>query len=72
MTKKLSNFFLLIGLLLFIVFLAAPTQSELFRNFCFGSVVLFLLALGLRQFGREEKPPSGRFRLIRKLFGKND
>lgn len=69
MTRKLGNFFLIVGLLLLVVFLAAPTKSSFYFNFCFGGMALLVLALALRQISKEEQPKSERFSLLRKLLG---
>ena len=71
MSKKLGNFLLIIGLILLIIFLSAPTKNGSSLSFCFGGVVLLVFAFGLRQMGQEEKPKSDRFKLLRKIFGKD-
>jgi hypothetical protein len=73
MIRKIGRFFLLLGLLLLIVFLASPSKDAFMTRFCLGGSALILIGVFLTRISKPESPQSKRFRLLRKLLpGDND
>ncbi len=60
------------GVLLLIVFFAAPTKNVFYFRFFFAGLVLLALGFVAYQLTKEEKSPSVRFSLLRKLLQKNE
>lgn len=72
MLRKLGKFLFLSGVLLLIVFFAAPKKDAFYFRFFFVGIVLLAIGIVLYRLAKKEKSDSNRFRLLRKLFGKDE
>lgn len=61
----------MLGVLLLIVFFAAPKKDAFYFKFFFIGIVLIAIGFVVYQLTKEEKSQSARFSLIRKLFNKD-
>jgi cell division protein FtsW (lipid II flippase) len=68
MSKRVGNFFLLLGTLLLVVFFASPTKSAFYFRFCFGGVFFMFVGIFFHSIARDKRPQSKRFRLLREMF----
>ncbi len=63
---RVGTFFLVIGVGIFILFIASEYANEANFDYLFWSVLLVTIGIMLRR-RRPPRPPSGRFSYVRKL-----
>ena len=72
MSGRIGTFFLFVGLVLLALFFASDLANAPRFNLFFLGLTAVVAGILLRRRGRTPPEPSGRFRLVRGIFKKQD
>ena len=65
--SRIGTFFLLLGLLVLVIFIASDVGKETYFGFFFIAALLFIVGVIFKRMSAEPAPPSKRFEGIRKI-----
>ena len=67
---RIGTFFLLVGIGLFIIFMASDAAQNVSFGYLCWSLILVIVGFVLRGQFKKSAPPSGRFSLVKRLMPK--
>ena len=65
--SRIGTFFLLLGVLVLVIFIASDVGQETYFGFFFIAAILFVVGIIFKRMSAEPPPPSKRFEGIRKI-----
>ena len=65
--SRIGTFFLLLGVLVLVIFIASDIGKETYFGFFFFAAILFITGFVFKRMGADPTPPSKRFEAIRKM-----